>query len=93
MTQRFTEATMIGLSVDQIHEVYRKIANGERKHGEFLTAFAKAYILADPLNAGIMFFTAAAFIEKYNLAGYAMEPPDDFGVRRSGVPEPPDPRD
>lgn len=37
-----------------IHEVFRKIAGGERKHGDFLTAFAQAMMRADESNEAVL---------------------------------------
>ena len=49
----------------EVHEVFRKIAAGERKHGSFLTAFAEALIRADWDNEVILQPAALALIEKY----------------------------
>jgi len=65
-------------TMPQVREVFRKISNGEREHGSFLTAFAQAYIAADYENE-IMLLVAVQFIEKYDIAGYAEEPPDPAG--------------
>lgn len=40
------------MTVAEVHEVFRKIANGERKHGAFLTKFAEALMQADDIEAG-----------------------------------------
>lgn len=49
----------------QVHEIFRKIASGERKHGSFLTTFAEAMMRADDENEKILLPAALALIEKY----------------------------
>lgn len=61
------------LTTEQIHEIYRKIANGYNHHGDFLRGFAEAYIRADRDNQAILRPAAVALIEKYNLQSYAKE--------------------
>jgi len=59
------------MSNEDIREVFRKIASGERKHGDFLTIFAQAMMRADEPNEALLRPAAAALIVKYDLAEYA----------------------
>ena len=70
------------LTIPQVREVFRKIANGEREHGSFLTAFAQAYIAADYENEIMLLPVAVQFIDKYDITGYVEEPPDPVGSGR-----------
>lgn len=72
---------------DQVHEIFRKIANGERKHGGFLTKFAEAYMMADPENELLLLPAALALIAKYPIAGYADEPPETSPIAQLVEPE------
>lgn len=56
---------------DQVKEVFRKIASGERKHGSFLTHFAAAVLHADFENFHVVKFAARNLIAKYKLEKYA----------------------
>jgi len=60
-----------GLNAQQLREVFRKIASGERRHGQFLTAFAQAYLSADNSNELLMAPIGRALIAKYKLEAYA----------------------
>ena len=51
----------------EVREIFRKIANGENRHGSFLTTFSKALIAADDDNFVIMLTAAQRLIEKYAL--------------------------
>lgn len=55
------------LSSEEVRELFRKIYNRERPHGEFLTAFAKAVVMADAANLTLLAPSAAALILKYKL--------------------------
>lgn len=55
----------------EVREVFRKIANGERRHGGFLTKFAEALMLADEFNFKILQPSAERLVEKYHIAEYA----------------------
>lgn len=55
------------LSSEQVTEIFRRIASGEDKHGDFLTHFAEAICHADPANFGLLRPTALALIVKYQL--------------------------
>jgi hypothetical protein len=69
------------MNTKQVHEVFRKIAAGERRHGSFLTAFAHALMAADDDNEALLQPTALALIEKYpTLKGYAEEEADPFDL-------------
>ena len=47
--------------------IYRNIYRGDDPHGSFLTAFAKAYVLADMENERILMPAAIELEKKYNL--------------------------
>src|ERR1017187_5649081 len=65
------------MDIKQVHEVFRKIASGERHHGSFMTTFATALMEADHDNEVILQPAALALIEKYPaLNGYAMTAED-----------------
>ena len=64
-------------TIPEVREVMRKIASGERKHGDFLTAFADAFIRADYTNEIILLPAALQLIAKYDLESYAAAPPDE----------------
>jgi hypothetical protein len=53
-------------NIKQVHEIFRKIAAGERHHGSFLTTFAQALMLADDDNETLLQQAAVALIEKYS---------------------------
>lgn len=53
------------MDIREVHEVFRKIASGERRHGSFLTTFADALMRADDDNELILQLAALALIEKY----------------------------
>lgn len=59
----------------EVREVFRKIAAGERRHGYFLTTFAKAVMCADDLNFATLLPAANHFIAKYGLSGYSKSEP------------------
>jgi len=59
------------MSNEDIREIFRKIASGERKKGGFLTTFAQAMMLADESNEALLRPAATALIVKYDLADYA----------------------
>ena len=61
----------IALTHEEIREVFRKIAAGERVHGSFLVAFATAYIRSDKENEAILRPAAVKLIRKYQLEEYA----------------------
>ncbi len=61
------------MTVRQVREVFRKISAGERPHGSFLTAFARAIVLADDENELILQAPAHQLIEKYGLQDYAKQ--------------------
>jgi len=58
---------------EQIFEIFRKIASGERRHGSFLTAFSEAVIRADRDNFQILRPVAERLADKYSLNLYAKE--------------------
>ena len=77
------------LSWAAVHEVFRKIANGERKHGDFLTSFAHTMMMADAENETLLQPAALQLIAKYKLEAYATEPPDPSDgelIRQSAIP-------
>jgi hypothetical protein len=69
------------LSASDIHEIFRKIASGERKHGDFLTSFALTFMWADFENVKLLEPAARELVTKYFLASYANEPPEQGGIR------------
>jgi hypothetical protein len=56
------------MSKAALKEVYRRIASGEDKHGDFLTAFAQAVGRADPDNFQFLFPAARLLAQKYKLS-------------------------
>ena len=58
------------MSASEVHEIFRKIASGERQHGDFLTCFAEAMLHADTENFQILKPVAEQLIKKYNVEGY-----------------------
>lgn len=52
---------------EEVRELFRQIATGERTHGAFLTAFAKALVCADDENYLILLPAAARLMSKYRL--------------------------
>ena len=61
----------VRMNTANIREIFRKIAAGERKHGGFLTTYAKAVMHADEDNFVIMLTACHRLIEKYQLHSYA----------------------
>ena len=47
--------------------IFRNIYNGVGNHGDFLMAFARAYIYADSENTEILQSAAERLVTKYNL--------------------------
>ena len=56
------------MNANALKEVYRRIASGEDKHGDFLTAFAQAVGRADFENLRLPFPAAQLLAHKYKLA-------------------------
>ncbi len=52
---------------DKVLEIFRRIASGEDKHGDFLTCFSEAVIRADEANFALILTASLALIGKYKL--------------------------
>lgn len=57
------------MSLEQQNTVWLNVANGVGQHGEFLKAFARAFIAADFANKWLLEFPSENFIKKYKLGG------------------------
>lgn len=69
------------MNTPELIEVYRRIAAGEEKHGNFLTHFAQAFIRADYENLQLLAPLALCLAKKYRLhPAAAVELLDDQGV-------------
>lgn len=55
---------------DKLRHIFVEIKLGRGQHGSFLTAFAAAYVNADPMNAYILREAAEKIVTKYNLEKY-----------------------
>ncbi len=62
---------MTELSDNQILTIFREVASGRGKHGDFLVNFARAFCFADPENSRILRLPARVLAQKYNLQSYA----------------------
>jgi hypothetical protein len=56
---------------EELIAVYKNVFTGASPHGEFLTAFAKAVVWADPVNFRFLREAAAVFARKYSLRSEA----------------------
>jgi hypothetical protein len=61
---------LISMEQQRLRYIWVEVHNGRGNHGDFLRAFASAYVRADPPNEYILRPAAEALVAKYNLQTY-----------------------